>query len=109
MSKKTILIALAGLVALLVLSAGILNAAGMLNTASNDTDELMVEVTITNLTRGQTMTSVFVARHDRNAGPLYTLGQPAATGWRPWRRMVTPPACVRRGIRMRIAASPKPE
>ena len=61
MSKKTILIALAGLVALLVLSAGILNAAGMLNTAGNDTDELMVEVTITNLTRGQTMTSVFVA------------------------------------------------
>ena len=80
MSKKTILIALAGLAVLLALSAGILNAAGMLNTAGKDTDELMVEVTITNLTRGQTMTSVFAARHDRNADPLYTLGQPASDG-----------------------------
>ena len=36
MSKKTILIALAGLAVLLALSAGILNAAGMLNTAGKD-------------------------------------------------------------------------
>ncbi len=81
MSKKTIIIALAGLMALVVLSAGILNGAtGILNAAGNDPDELIVEVTITNLTRGQTMTSVFVARHDRTAAPLYTLGQPASDG-----------------------------
>ncbi len=80
-SKKTIIIALAGLMALVVLSAGILNGAtGILNAAGNDTDELIVEVTITNLTRGQTMTSVFVARHDRTAAPLYTFGLSASDG-----------------------------
>ncbi len=75
MRKKTALIGLVGLVVLLALSAGILTAF-----TGKDTDELMVEVTITNLTRGQTMTSVFFARHDGSAAPLYTLGQPASDG-----------------------------
>ena len=75
MSKKTTLLGLTGLIALLALSAGILSAF-----AGNDTDEMTVEVTITNLTRGQTMTPVFVARHDGSAAPLYTLGQAASDG-----------------------------
>ena len=75
MSKKTTLFGLTGLIALLALSAGILSAF-----AGNDTDEMTVEVTITNLTRGQTMTPVFVARHDGSAAPLYTLGQAASDG-----------------------------
>ena len=36
----------------------------------------MVEISVTNLTRGQTFSPVFVVRHDRNAAPLYELGQP---------------------------------
>ena len=75
MRKRVAIIGLAGLLALLALSAGILSAF-----TGNSSNELMVEITITNLTRGQTMTSVFVARHDRNAEPLYTLGQPASDG-----------------------------
>ena len=75
MKKKATILGLLGVLVLLVLSAGILTAF-----AGNDNDEMTVEVTITNLTRGQTMTSVFVARHDASAAPLYTLGQAASDG-----------------------------
>ncbi len=40
---------------------------------------VMVALSITNLTRGQILSPVFVARHDGDAGPLYTLGQPASS------------------------------
>ena len=41
-------------------------------------DRVMVTLSITNLTRGQILSPVFVARHGGDAGPLYTLGQPAS-------------------------------
>ena len=42
-------------------------------------DQVMVTLSITNLTRGQILSPVFVARHGRDAAPLYTLGQPASS------------------------------
>ena len=39
---------------------------------------VMVTLSITNLTRGQILSPVFVARHSGDASPLYTLGQPAS-------------------------------
>ena len=53
-------------------------AVGLLSANEND-EEMMVEMSITNLTKGQVMSPVFVARHDGNAGPLYTLGKPASS------------------------------
>ena len=41
------------------------------------TDKL-VTLSITNLTRGQILSPVFIARHGEDAGPLYTLGHPAS-------------------------------
>ena len=72
--KKTlsIVVVLGGLVALLALLAG-----GVLSADGHD-EEMMVEVSLTNLTRGQIMSPVFVARHDSGAGTLYALGQPAS-------------------------------
>jgi hypothetical protein len=75
MKKKTALFGLLGVLVLLAMSVGILTAF-----SGNEKDEFIVEVTITNLTRGQTMTSFFVARHDGSATPLYSLGQTASDG-----------------------------
>ena len=71
--KKTlsIFLVLGGLVALVGLLAG-----GVLS-ADGQSEELMTEVSITNLTRGQIMSPVFVARHDTGAGSLYSLGESA--------------------------------
>lgn len=72
--KKTIsiFVILGGVVALVgLLAAGILSADGQ-------DEELRTEVSITNLTRGQIMSPVFVARHDSGAGSLYSLGGPAS-------------------------------
>ena len=44
------------------------------------TDQIMVEMSITNLTRGQIMSPVFIARHGADADPLYRLGEPASVG-----------------------------
>ena len=41
-------------------------------------DQLMVTLSITNLSRGQILSPVFIARHGQDAGPLYTLGHPAS-------------------------------
>lgn len=72
--KRTIsiFVILGGVVALLALLAG-----GILSADGHD-EEMMVEVSITNLTRGQILSPVFVARHDSAAGSLYALGQPAS-------------------------------
>ena len=67
--KRRIVFGLAALVALL--SMGVIYAA-----VGGEDEELMVEISVTNLTRGQTFSPVFVVRHDRNAAPLYELGQP---------------------------------
>ena len=60
--RKKIIAVSAGLITLIALSIAMLSAA-----AGSGHDELMVEVSITNLTRGQILSPVFVARHDRNA------------------------------------------
>ena len=72
--KKTLSIfaVLVGVVALVGLMAG-----GVLGADGHDT-ELKTEVSITNLTRGQIMSPVFVARHDSGAGSLYSLGASAS-------------------------------
>ena len=72
--KKTVSIVavLGGLIALLALFAG-----GLLS-ADQRSEDMKVELSITNLTRGQIMSPVFVARHNSNAGPLYSLGEPAS-------------------------------
>ena len=72
--KKTlsIFLVLGGLVALVGLLAG-----GVLS-ADGQSEELMTEVSITNLTRGQIMSPVFVARHDSGAASLYSLGESAS-------------------------------
>lgn len=41
-------------------------------------DQKMVTLSITNLSRGQILSPVFVARHGQDAGPLYTLGHAAS-------------------------------
>ena len=66
----TITAGLAGLVA--VLSVGIINAQ-----EPSPNAEKMVQVSFTNLTRGQIMSPIFVARHDADAAPLYRLAHPA--------------------------------
>lgn len=73
MKRAVFLIALLGSVVTLVA----LLAAGALSADSHD-KQLMAEVSITNLTRGQILSPVFVARHDASAGPLYALGEPAS-------------------------------
>ena len=72
--KKTIsiFVVLAGLVALVGLLAG-----GVLSAHGHD-EQLKTEVSITNLTRGQIMSPVFVARHDAGADSLYSLGASAS-------------------------------
>ena len=67
--KRRIVFGFAALVSLL--SMGVIYAA-----VGGEEEELMVEISVTNLTRGQTFSPVFVVRHDRNAAPLYELGQP---------------------------------
>ena len=73
--KKTlsIFVVLGSVVALVALLA-----TGALS-ANSDSEQLRTEVSITNLTRGQIMSPVFVARHGPGAGPLYSLGEPAST------------------------------
>ena len=72
--KKTlsIFVVLAGILALVGLLAG-----GVLSADGQD-EELMTQVSITNLTRGQIMSPVFVARHDAGADSLYSLGASAS-------------------------------
>ena len=67
----------------LVLATGVLfslfalMAVGILNASEHD-EQLWVEISLTNLTPGQVLSPVFVARHDDSAGDLYTLGLPAS-------------------------------
>ena len=41
-------------------------------------DQFQVTLSFTNLSRGQILSPVFIARHGQDAGPLYTLGQAAS-------------------------------
>ena len=73
MKKVSMVFGLVAVAAMLALLAGTTLA------ANGQDDEMMVEVSITNLTRGQVMSPVFVARHDASAGPLYSLGGQASS------------------------------
>ena len=46
--------------------------------AADDNEQLYVEVSLTNLTPGQVLSPVFIARHNGHMNPLYTLGLPAS-------------------------------
>lgn len=70
--KIPIFVALAGAAVLLALLVG-----GLLSADGHD-DNLKVEVSLTNLTRGQILSPVFMARHDGSAPPIYALGEPAS-------------------------------
>ena len=74
MKRMSVVLALVAVAAMLALLVGTTLA------SSGQDEEMMVEVSITNLTRGQVMSPVFVARHDANAGPLYSLGGQASAG-----------------------------
>ncbi len=74
--RKKLSIVILGIAALTALSVGIL-------TASADNDEkksssMMYRVSITNLTKGQPISPVLVATHNKNLDPLFTLGEPAS-------------------------------
>ena len=72
MRRLSIIFGVVAMIALL----GVLAATTL--AANNQDEEMMVEVSLTNLTRGQLLSPVFVARHDGNAGPLYSLGEAAS-------------------------------
>ena len=75
MTKRASIVLGSGLLLSLLAIMGIM-ATGVLNADSGD-EQMLVEVAITNLTRGQILSPVFMARHDGEMGPLYTLGLPA--------------------------------
>ena len=72
MKKMSVVLALVAVVAMLALLAGTTLS------ANNQAEEMMVEVSITNLTGGQVMSPVFVARHGSGADSLYSLGESAS-------------------------------
>ncbi len=74
MKRFTITFAIVTVVALL----GALTASVLL--AHDKSEEMMVDVSLTNLTHGQILSPVFVARHDASADALYSLGGVASTG-----------------------------
>jgi hypothetical protein len=63
-----------GLTTLAMLTIGLLSVTA----AGSDDGGAKFEVTITNLTRGQTISRPVVATHTRNLVPLFTLGSPAS-------------------------------
>ncbi|MDE2940353.1 MAG: spondin domain-containing protein [Chloroflexota bacterium] len=73
MKKRISIVMLLAVVASLVglLTANIISAA-------DDNEQLYVEISLTNLTPGQVLSPVFIARHNGHMDPLYTLGQPAS-------------------------------
>lgn len=76
MNRRASLVLGSGLLLSLLALMGIM-ATGVLS-ANTDNDQLLVEVSLTNLTPGQILSPVFMARHDGNMDPLYTLGTPAS-------------------------------
>ena len=102
--KKTlsIFLVLGGLVALVGLLAG-----GVLSADGHD-EQLMTEVSITNLTRGQIMSPVFVARHDSGADRLYSLGESASDAMAKMAEDADASGCWRPGTRKPTGMWPRP-
>ena len=73
--KRKLVVALMGVAALAALSWGLVTAGGSTDSADS---VVTYEVSITNLTRGQPLSPIFMATHMKGAGPLYALGQPAS-------------------------------
>ena len=76
MTRRASLVLGSGLLLSLLAIMGFM-ATGILSADSGD-DQLLVEVSLTNLTPGQILSPVFMARHDGDMDPLYTLGLPAS-------------------------------
>ena len=73
--RRKLFVALLGMAALAGLTWGLVTAGG-----SGDSVESIAhyKVSITNLTRGQPLSPIFLATHAPGVAPLYTLGQPAS-------------------------------
>ena len=78
MTKRATLVLGSGLLLSLLAIMGFM-ATGVLS-ANTDDEQLLVEVAVTNLTPGQILSPIFMARHDGEMDPLYTLGLPASEG-----------------------------
>lgn len=75
--KRKLVVSLMAVAALVALTWGLVTAASSSSTPSF-ASTATYEVSITNLTRGQPLSPIFIATHLKDAGPLYTLGQPAS-------------------------------
>ena len=73
--RKKLSIIMLGIAALTALSVSILTASA---SGEETSSGLMYRVTITNLTKGQPISPVLVATHNRRLDPLFTLGEPAS-------------------------------
>ncbi len=73
--RRKLVVALMGVAALAALTWGLVAAGGGGDSAESS---VTYEVSITNLTRGQPLSPIFMATHMKGAGPLYALGQPAS-------------------------------
>ena len=74
--KRKLAVSLMAVAALVALTWGLVTAGSSTDSVEN---AATYEVSITNLTRGQPLSPIFMATHLKGAGPLYTLGQPAST------------------------------
>ena len=75
--KRKLVVSLMAVAALVALTWGLVTATTSSSTPSF-ASTATYEVSITNLTRGQPLSPIFIATHLKDAGPLYTLGQPAS-------------------------------
>ena len=75
--KRKLVVSLMAVAALVALTWGLVTATTSSSTPSF-ASTATYEVSITNLTRGQPLSPVFIATHLKGADPLYTLGQPAS-------------------------------
>ena len=73
--KRKLAVSLMAVAALAALTWGMVTAGSGTDSVEN---AATYEVSITNLTRGQPLSPIFMATHLKGAGPLYTLGQPAS-------------------------------
>ncbi len=76
--RRKLVVALLGMAALAVLTWGLVAAGGGSGSATSAADVAHYKVSITNVTRGQPLSPIFMATHAPGVAPLYTLGQPAS-------------------------------
>ena len=76
--RRKLVVALLGMAALAVLTWGLVAAGGGSGSATSAADVAHYKVSITNVTRGQPLSPIFMATHAPGVTPPYTLGQPAS-------------------------------